>query len=447
MMFPLQVAVVVGASGLWEGSTLPSSLAKMALLAVSGAALLLSGLRGAWLALALATGLWLMRRSVQRHPTRSPGRVRLAVVSFCLLGAAFAWAVAPWLRAVAASRADRLLVWQHSWELAWDYFLTGLGLGNFPMANSSYALLVHVPHTMHAHNLFLDIWLEQGLLGLISFCWLAVVALRSGLAGPSQDPHRNARRFHWRDAALVSLTVVLLHGLVDDVMYGYEGVGSAFLFVPIGLLARDECRIERAAIPPAWRSGPFIWGLGAMALLVAAWAPAGRSQYRANWGALLQTRTELSRYQWPRWPVQDALRRAASEDLSDAIGYYQSALSNDPENAVANRRLGQIELSLGLYESARGHLSRAHQAAPRHLATRQLYGESLAVTGAIDQAAEIWRPLALEEDQLEIRRRWYLSINEHEHAEQIAEAISLRHSAGGWPSRQASAYSMTLSSQ
>jgi len=431
MMVPLQVAAVGGASGLWWGSTRASSLAKTALLAASGAALLVSGLRGAWLALAGATGLWFMWRWAQRGPTRKRSGIRLAVVAFCVFGAALTWALMPSLTAIAMSRADRLLVWQHSWELAWDYFFTGLGLGNFAMAYSSYALLVHVPHTTHAHNLFLDIWLEQGLLGLIGFCWLAAVALLTGLSRHSRDSQPNAGQFRWHDAAFISLTVALLHGLIDDVMYGYEGVGSAFLFVPIGLLARDERKVERGAVRSTWRHGLLMWGFAVTFLVAAVWAPPVRSLYRANLGALLQTRAELSRYQWPRWPVQDALRRAKPEELTSAIGHYQSALSDNLGNAVANRRLGQIELSLGDYGAARDHLSRAHRAAPRHLAARQLYGESLAVTGDRELAVELWRSLALEEDQLEIRRQWYRSISEHERAERIDDAMSLRRMPGG----------------
>ena len=68
-----------------------------------------------------------------------------------------------------------------------------------------------------------------------------------------------------------------------------------------------------------------------------------------------------------------------------------------------NRRLDQIELSLGDYDAARNHLREAYRAAPLHTATRRLHGESLAVAGAVDMATDVWRSIRLDEQQSEIR--------------------------------------------
>ena len=89
-------------------------------------------------------------------------------------------------------------------------------------------------------------------------------------------------------------------------------------------------------------------------LTVAALAlPSGRAVIQANLGTLAQTRAELSVYQWPAWPIQDALRRSPEVSLEPAIARYAAALALDPRNVAANRRLGQIELSKGQYDAAR----------------------------------------------------------------------------------------------
>ena len=49
--------------------------------------------------------------------------------------------------------------------LAGDYAFTGSGLGSAMMVYSTYAMILHVGFISHAHNLFLQIALEQGLPG------------------------------------------------------------------------------------------------------------------------------------------------------------------------------------------------------------------------------------------------------------------------------------------
>ena len=46
------------------------------------------------------------------------------------------------------------------------------------MVYSSYVLLLHVLYLSHAHNLFLQTAIEQGIPGLLAFIWLTWVGLR-----------------------------------------------------------------------------------------------------------------------------------------------------------------------------------------------------------------------------------------------------------------------------
>jgi tetratricopeptide (TPR) repeat protein len=166
-------------------------------------------------------------------------------------------------------------------------------------------------------------------------------------------------------------------------------------------------------------------GVGAVAIVTGWSMPATRSLLESNLGALLQTRAELSRYRWPQWPLQDALRRSDSVSLAAAIDHYRAALAIDPGNAVANRRLGQIGLSMGRYDDARLLLEAAYRTAPDQNATRAMFGESLAVTGDVALAAEVWRTVAKEQDQLQIRRWWYTSVDDHQRAQWVSDAIAL----------------------
>jgi hypothetical protein len=304
---------------------------------------------------------------------------------------------------------DRPNIWRNSLDLASDYPVTGFGLGDFEMTYSTYALLVHVGHTAHAHNLWLDIWLEQGLLGLVAWAGLMLNAIWPKPASP------------WRMAALAALGVMLLHTLADDPFYGYGGAAIPMMFIPLGLLARPHETAPRPRLQPA----SIAWVLVGGAAIIAGISPGGRARIESDLGALSQTRHELAIYRWPDMPMQDILRRSGGVDLSEALAHYHAALVLDPSDPSANRRLGQIELSQGNYVDACAHLQTAYRAAPQQRATRQLLGECAALNGDRDQAMQLWQSIDVSESQLDIRQWWYSDyLADHDRAAKLRQAIN-----------------------
>ena len=92
---------------------------------------------------------------------------------------------------------------------------------------------------------------------------------------------------------------------------------------------------------------------------------------------------------------------------------------------TANRRLGQIELSVNQYEAACRHLQTAYQAAPGQRATRQLLGECYAVTGDPVRAAELWRTVDVSQKQLMLRQWWYGYLGDQQRLAWLQQAIDL----------------------
>ena len=396
-------------------------------LGLSALGLFMSATRGAWLSLAIALtawGLWwISGRVVLRRRGRADPRLRRALwaaVGAILIAIVCTALITTPLRAGLTELDGRLNLWRNSLDLALDYPLSGLGLASFEMPYSSYALLVHVGYLRHAHNLLLDVWLEQGLVGLLGLGWLLAIAVRTGRqASP------------WRHAALASLAVILLHGLIDDAFYGYDGRGVVLLFMPFALLARPVMApgVTHPRQAPGQRPTsyviPILAGTAALLAGAALMLPRGRAVVETNLGAISQTRAELSRYQWPEWPIQDALRRSPEVDLEPAISHFEAALALDPHNVAANRRLGQIEVSRGQYGAAKDHLENALAAAPWQRATRQLLGESYAIDGQNELAAELWRTVDLSQGQLAGRLWWYEHIGEAERSCRLAGALKL----------------------
>jgi O-antigen ligase len=428
------------------------------LIAISLAGLLLSASRGAWAALAAVAAAWGLAALA------GSGRKRAAAVGgvalILLLAAAIAAPAllagtpAPPAGTAAVAQADenpptaaslpatvdagdggffadaqgRLSLYRQSLSLAWDYAFTGLGLGGFPMAFSSYLLLVHVGHTAHSHNLYLDAWLEMGLPGLAAVLWLGVAAL---VAARRVFRLGDAIGRGWAAAALASVGVLFLHGLIDDPLFSSHGV--LFMFIPFAILGREQAlAVWQDSEPPATladvlrtRAGLIVAGLLAVALLVALLPPV-RSQAQANLGALEQTRAELALYNWPAWSIQDALRRSPAVDLDPALRSYATALAIDAGNTTANRRLGQMLMSRGEYDAAGPLLAAAYRNDAGNRAARQLYGEWLAISGREQEAAAIWRTIDTRQGQLDARAWWHDSIGESDQAEAIRRAQALR---------------------
>lgn len=400
--------------------------------------LLMTASRGAWVAVLgalLLASAWLLAGRVSRGsaarnavPPSVQGRIFAGGLGLALLAAVLWIAARPGTVAVlldalpgpsaVGSRTD---LWRNGLTLAGDYPFTGVGLDGFMMAYSSYVMLLHVGFTPHAHNLYLDLALQQGLPGLLVFLWMCALFGRVWWREALQPGAR--RRRGELAAAALSLAVILPHGLVDDTLYASRAV--LFLFVPLafaGLLPAEHAgwSTERGAGDVAPQGAPrrtWLAVLGGTIVLLAVallWRAPLLSRLASNVGAVRQTQTELSVYTWPEWPIQDEVRR--QRDLGPAVDAFERALALDAGNASANRRLGQIELSLGQYEAALGHLQAARAAEPWNLTTQQLLGEAYLANGEQEVGRALWAGVSNEELQLELRAWWYDHIGEVERA-------------------------------
>ncbi len=413
-------AAVVGASALCLGL----------------AALVLTVSRGAWFAFSagmLTAGYLEWRTNLARWPSlRRLGDILLVGALLVVLvgfGLALTWPdLEPWLDTLPRGRTAiaRIKFWRDSLALIGDYPFTGSGLGSTEMVYSSYVRLLHVRFIeQHVHNLLLQIAVEQGLPGLAAFLgllglviWVLVRLYQRGGCGDAL-----------RLAATATFIALLVQGIGEA--GNYNGPMALIGFLPLGFalgcVRRRETKEQEIASPAFTRHTrwmPIIGGLVMILTLAALFLPGPRAAFRANLGAVAQTRAELSVYRWPEWPVQDAVRRSPDVNLAPAIAHYRAALALAPTNVTANRRLGQIELSLGQYQAARRHLEAAYAAAPNQRATRQLLGESYALAGEIERAAALWRTVDVSQGQLKLRQRWYEQMGGLQQGVWVAEAVA-----------------------
>lgn len=419
MMIPFSTAVSVRAG---KARNWPAALLGLLLLILTMSGLLLSASRGAWLALAAALGLALLWGLAGLGSNQQPGRRRnvffgvfLGVV---ILGSA---AMLLWPTLVQfimdrlpllAGGQERLQLFQNSLNLVRDYPFVGAGLGSFMMLYSTYSYLTHVGFIIHAHNIYLDVIIEQGLIGLVPLIWMWIVFA----VALWRDSYEGRLR-PYLGAAALSLVTILLHGLVEDALYGSRSL--MLLFLPLAFALPFPKRTVQIVQKPAWIVQGVALGLLIVGLLL--WARPLASAAVSNFASIRQSRLELSRYSRPEWPIQDAVRRDIN--LSRAISGYELALDLYPQNASANRRLGQIELSLGKYDNALLHLETAYRRAPWDYASRLMFGEALLVNGELDAGAALWQDIENQHFQLDARAFWYSHIEDENRLENIELGI------------------------
>jgi len=118
------------------------------------------------------------------------------------------------------------------------------------------------------------------------------------------------------------------------------------------------------------------------------------------------------------------LRRTQIVELEPATTQYRAALALDPTNVTANRRLGQLALSMGQYDVARRRLEMVYRLSPRDQTTLQLLGEVYAIQGDVQHSALLWKftPSDLYE-RLYMRKWWYEYIDATQEAEWLNAAI------------------------
>lgn len=320
-----------------------------------------------------------------------------------------------------------------------DYPFTGSGLGVSEMVYSSYLFMVQVPFQAQAHNLFLQIAVEQGIPGLVGYVGLLLAsfwALYHVLSNANIEYASGRVLYLLAAGTLGSLITLNSNGLLDADIYSSRLV--PLFFLPIGgawaifsaSYANTTLRLPYGVDAPnsSIRSPMWAGAIGAIPfLLVAAmfFLPGGYAAVYANAGAISQTQAELSIYADSTLPIQDVVRLKNGDELAQAKQFYNEAIALNPYNVTAQWRLGQIALAQGNYVKAEDHLRQAHVLAPQHRAVSQLLGEVYAVQGQAEKAVQLWQPLDMSHNQLQLRLWWYEMIGDESREANYQEAIQL----------------------
>ncbi|OGO29809.1 MAG: hypothetical protein A2Z16_15065 [Chloroflexi bacterium RBG_16_54_18] len=360
------------------------------------AGLFLTSSRGAWLAVggtaSLAALVWLQQRLSLPAGKRFLYWLLAFLLGAAMLGSLLVSAspdqVLGQVPGADGAFQSRIRLWSQGLSIARDYPFTGSGLMTYWMVHSVYAMPINVPYIAHSHNTFLQVWIEQGLLGVIALMLAALAVL-----GWSWKAVTRGFAPAWGWTGLAALTIAFLHGLVDVVFYVERTLPLVGL--PLGfayLLNRvPGAQPQNPAIGMTSQQKRFLGILLLVTCLSALIANHRQllSLWYSNIGAVMQSRVELASFD-PAQPEQsglDGIRQTA--DLLGAESAFEKALQWNSTNRTSLQRLAQIYLSRGKYTEALSSMRTAWEAGYQDEITRFLYSDALVAGGQLEEAASI----------------------------------------------------------
>jgi len=295
------------------------------------------------------------------------------------------------------SRAE---LFSRSIYLVKDFPLTGGGLGSFPGLFSQYILNIPFYSLPNAHNIFLDVFIEQGLLGGLSYLlmYIAGIWMTTQAMAKAQSPEMQV--FRW--LGFFALVTAFVHGMVDDYLYYKDGAFlSLFL---IGIASNGiavDLKVKKVSKPMKAMILPSAIVIIFLVLLLLNYNKI-RSSWYANLGAVEMAKVELMDF-----PANEWVGEKHVSDLTTVQESLLSSLQFDPHNQTANYHLGLIGLARQDFSSTLGYLLEAHRQSPHHRGIVKSLGYCYLWLGDMDNARLLLQNIPEAKSELDVYVWWW----------------------------------------
>jgi O-antigen ligase len=409
---------IISLSESFRKSRIISGLATLLPVLVMIVALFLSSSRGAWIAASvacLAAFVWFASRLFLGHLSRELRIflvigfvVTLAIIAGLFINSSGGLPGAMDRMPGLPSGASRIDLIRDTISLSADFPFTGGGLSAFPGLYSKYILIIPYLYFEYSHNLYLDVYLEQGLLGGLALIVVLLGSLLFVITRLQKIREINSEAL-LHLAVLAGLIVLMVHGLVDDALYGMRGTSLLFLIpgisVALGYPATSNRMVEGNRSRLARRG--LLWGSAILILLsvttfgLVAHKPVSAS-WLANHGSIHMAKAELHDF-----PSNSFDYLPEEGPLEQAKTYFSRALAANPLDVTANYRLGLIASQETDFQTAIPYLEKAFLENGRHRGIQKLLGYNYAWTGQPDLAAEMLVEIPEARQELEAYVWWW----------------------------------------
>jgi len=133
---------------------------------------------------------------------------------------------------------SRMSIWATSIHIAKDFWLAGVGSGNFQFIYPVYDSGLIAARVEHAHNDYLELLVEQGIIGVGMLTLIVSVCIRNIITQIRRS--KNLRRSAYSIAALAGIVSFIFHSTVD---FSYHIPANAvyfFVFLGVAMLQGTE---------------------------------------------------------------------------------------------------------------------------------------------------------------------------------------------------------------
>ena len=138
----------------------------------------------------------------------------------------------------------RLSIWQETGRFLKDHPLSGAGLASYTEKIKPYHTTLNgegIEIFHHPHNIFLTMWVNLGLLGLISFLIIIIWFIKQSLS----KNNLTMKQFSNETIFLfASMTVIIITGLVDS-PYIKNDLAILFWLLPALVLITQKYELEK----------------------------------------------------------------------------------------------------------------------------------------------------------------------------------------------------------
>ncbi len=230
LLLPMIAAVGIGEKSWWRK---PGYLLTFA---AGAACLIYTWARGAWLGFLFAAVVFLLmwnRRTmgvliagVLALPMAVPFLPESIVSRFSSIG-----------DLTDTSTNYRVYIWRGSTNMLQDYWLTGIGVGEQAFDKIyPYYSFAGIEKAPHAHNLFLQLFIEVGIFGFAIFVAMLLCLFQSGFSLAKHGEDKAVRLIGC--GALCGVLAALVQGMTDYVWYNYRVFFVFWLMIGIVSAAR-----------------------------------------------------------------------------------------------------------------------------------------------------------------------------------------------------------------
>jgi O-antigen ligase len=439
ILVPIPIAISIH---YWHKKEMSKSILAVGMVIVILAGLFLTSSRGAWIALLGGAALWMLWRFsfyLAAKANKPPMIIFGLLLVITILP--LVWIISSLPGGIVAvteripglpTGGSRYHLAVNTSKLIGDYPFTGGGLRSFPGQYSQYILVI--PHFLFAysHNFYLDVSFEQGIIG-----GLAIFGVIIGAAWMLMANDRPSSKISITSllsgAVIASTFVLLLHGLVDDALYG--DLGSPLLLLIPGfavLLTREDLQIfqddqGQASMKPGNKGGGVVAKVHIPVILIFILLlgvfifrkPIFASWY-ANMGAVDMAKWDLAGWPQNQWDANPEVGRLDSPQQQ-----FVKAISHNPNQRTAWHRSGLIAVQAREFDAAQEELERAFQIDPGHRGIRKSLGYVYAWNGELARAASLLEGIAEARDEMEVYTWWWKDNQQPELADRASNLAQM----------------------